>query len=219
MVNMLRLRLLLVRIDYDQIAERLIPEALEGAMESESLSMRLAGKLLVKDGETSTLAKGVLKFIPQQAKSAFAYQLLLHNRERILEELNQLLMRELPGLLLSDLRVLDTVKGVYDMVKIEVSLKEIDYNSVSEQLLLKFLANMSQKSDQSGRLAQLLLSLGDAPGKMVTAALSVLPQETKDQLLVELFSLYQEETVERLNHMLEQQSLTVQVSRLKITKE
>jgi hypothetical protein len=210
---------MLIRVDYDQFAERLIPEALVGAMESESLSMRIAGKLLVKGGETSSLAKGVLKFIPQQAKGAFAYQLILRNRERIKEELNQLLMKEFPGLVLTDLTILDTEKGVYDMVKLEVSLREIDYNSVPEQLVMKLLNQMSQKPDQSGKLAQILLSLGDAPGKMVTAALSVLPQEAKDQLLVELFAVYQEDVVEGLNHMLQQQGFSAQLSKLKLTKE
>jgi hypothetical protein len=210
---------MLIRVDYDQIAERLIPEALEGAVESESLSLRIAGKLLVKGGETSSLAKGVLKFIPQQAKGAFAYQLILRHRERIREKLNQLLMRELPGIVLIDLRILDTEKGVYDMVKLEISLREIDYNSVSEQLVIKLLNNMSQKPDQSGKLAQTLLSLGDAPGKMVSAALSVLPQETKDQLLMELFAVYQEEVVESLNHIIQQQGFSAQVSKLKLTKE
>lgn len=210
---------MLIRVDYNQIAERLIPEALEGAMESESLSMRIAGKLLVKGGETSSFAKGVLKFIPQQAKGAFAYQLILRNRERIKEELNQLLMRELPGLMLTDLTILDMEKGVYDMVKLEISLMEIDYNSVSEQLVIKLLNNMSQKPDQSSKLAQILLSLGDAPGKMVSAALSVLPQEAKDQLLMELFTVYQEEVVESLNHIIQQQGFSAQVSKLNLTKE
>jgi hypothetical protein len=210
---------MLIRVDYDQIAERLIPEALEGAMERESLTLRIVGKLLVKGGETSSLAKGVLKFIPQQAKGAFAYQLISRNRERIKEEINQFLMRELPGLLLTDLRILDMKKGVYDMVKLEVSLKEIDYNSVPEQLVMKLLDNLSQKPDKSGKLAQILLSLGDAPGKMVSAALLVLPQETKDQLLAELFMVYQEEVVESLNHVLQQQGFSAQVSKLKLTKE
>lgn len=216
---MLRLRLMLVRVDYDQIAKRLIPEALDGALESEKLSLRIAGKLLVKDGEASSLAKGVLRFIPPQAKGALAHQLVLRNRERIREELNKLLIRELPGLLLTELRIYDTEKGVYDMVKLEVSLKEIDYNSVPELLVMKLIGNLAQKPDKSGKLAQILLALGDAPGKMVSAALSVLPQETKDQLLVEMFMIYQEEVVESLNHMLQQQGFSAQVSKLKLTKE
>jgi hypothetical protein len=210
---------MLIRVDYDQLAERLIPEVLEGAMESESLSMRIAGKLLVKGGETSSLAKGVLKFLPQQAKGTFAYQLILRHRERIREELNQLLKRELPGLVLADLRILDTEKGVYDMVKLEVSLRDIDYNSVPEQLVMKLLDNLSQKPDKSGKLAQILLSLGDAPGKMVSAALSVLPQEVKDQLLVELSAVYQEEMMASLNHVLEQQGFSTLVSKIKLIKE
>jgi hypothetical protein len=188
-------------------------------MESESLSMRIAGKVLVKGGETSSLAKGVLKFIPLKAKGAFAYQLILRHRERIKEKLNQLLIQELPGLVLADLRILDTEKRVYDMVKLEVSLRDIDYNSVPEQLVMKLLDNLSQKPDKSGKLAQILLSLGDAPGKMVSAALSVLPQEAKDQLLVELSAVYQEEMIESLNHVLEQQGFSALVSKIKLIKE
>lgn len=216
---MLKLRLELVRVDYDQIVQRLLPEALEGSAESTSFSMRLAGKLLVKGGETSNLTKGVLKLIPQQTKESFAYHLVLRNQERIRETLNQFLLRELDGLLIESLQILDTDKAVYDVIKVEVSLGEIDYDKVFGQLVMKLLANLSQKPDQSGRMARTFLALGDTPGEMVTAALSVLSQEAKDQLLVDLFSNCQEDVLASLNHVLEQQGISAQVAKLKVMKE
>lgn len=216
---MLKLRLKLVRVDYDQIAQRLLPEALEGSGESTSFSMRLAGKLLVKDGETSNLTKGVLKFIPQQAKGSFAYHLLLRNQERIRETINQYLVRELNGMLIESLQILETDRAVYDVIKFEVSLGEIDYDKVFGQLVKKLLANLSQKPDQSGRMARTFLALGDAPGEMVAAALSVLSQEVKDQLLVDLFSNCQEDVLASLNQVLEQQGISAQVAKLKVMKE
>lgn len=216
---MLKLRLKLVKVDYDQIAQRLLPEALEGSDESTSFSMRLAGKLLVKGGETSNLAKGVLKLIPQQAKESFAYQLILRNQERIREMFNQYLLKELDGIVIESLQILDTDKAVYDVIKVEFSLGEIDYNKVFGQLVMKLLANLSQKPDQSGRLARTFLALGDAPGEMVAAALSVLSQEAKDQLLVDLFTNCQEDVLTSLNHVLDQQGISAQVAKLTVVKE
>lgn len=218
-VNMLKLRVKFVRVDYDQIAQRLIPEALESSEEGNSLSMRLAGKLLVKDGEPSNLAKGVLKLIPRQAKSSIAYQLILRNREKIKETLNQNLIRELHGLFIENLQIIDTNKEGYDVIKLEVTLNEIDYDKVFGQLIMKLLNILSQKPDSSGRLAQTFLALGEAPGEMVAAALSVLSQEAKDQLLIDLVGNSQSDIVERLNQALEQQGISAQVAKLKIVKE
>ena len=216
---MLKLRVKFVRVDYDQIAQRLIPEALESSEEGNSLSMRLAGKLLVKDGEPSNLAKGVLKLIPRQAKSSIAYQLILRNREKIKETLNQNLIRELHGLFIENLQIIDTNKEGYDVIKLEVTLNEIDYDKVFGQLIMKLLNILSQKPDSSGRLAQTFLALGEAPGEMVAAALSVLSQEAKDQLLIDLVGNSQSDIVERLNQALEQQGISAQVAKLKIVKE
>ncbi|MDF2906068.1 MAG: hypothetical protein K0R34_1389 [Herbinix sp.] len=216
---MLKIRVMLVKVDYDQIAERFIPDAVEGSLESKHLSMRLAGKLLVKDGETSTLAKSVLRLIPQQAKDSFAYHLVLRNQNKIRESMNQYLMKEFRGLFIENLRLLDTEKAVYDVIKLEVTLNEIDYNQVLSQLAMKMIDNLSQKPEKSGRLAQVFLALGDAPGEMVAAALSVLSQEAKDQLLVDLFKVYQEEVVESVNQALEQQGLSAQIEKLKVIKE
>jgi hypothetical protein len=216
---MLKIRVMLVKVDYDQIAERFIPDAVEGSLESKHLSMRLAGKLLVKDGETSTLAKSVLRLIPQQAKDSFAYHLVLRNQNKIRESMNQYLMKEFRGLFIENLRLLDTEKAVYDVIKLEVTLNEIDYNQVLSQLAMKMIDNLSQKPEKSGRLAQVFLTLGDAPGEMVAAALSVLSQEAKDQLLVDLFKVYQEEVVESVNQALEQQGLSAQIEKLKVIKE
>ncbi len=216
---MLKLRLKFIRVDYDQIAQVLLPEALEGAEESTSLSMRLAGRLLVKDGEASSLAKGVLKLIPQQAKDSFAYHLVQRNQEKIREKLNQFLVRELKGLFIEKLQILDTDKVVYDVIKLEATLNEIDYESVLGQLVMKLLTNLSQKSDQSGRLAKTFLSLGNAPGEMVSAALSVLSQEAKDQLLIDLFSNCQEDVLANLNRVLDEQGISARVAKLKVIKE
>jgi hypothetical protein len=216
---MLKLRIKLIEVNYDQIVERFLPEALEGSMESRSLSLRLAGKLLVKDGEASALAKGVLRLIPQQAMGSVAYQLVLRNQERIKETLKQYLIRELPGLFLKEFHIIDTDKAVFDVIKLEVVLEEIDYNTVLRQLVMKLLNNLSQKPDKTGRLAQVLLSLGDAPGEMITAAFALLSQEQKDRLLVELFANYQEEVIESLNHGLEQQGISAKLAKLKVIKE
>ena len=215
---MIKLLIKFIRVDYDQIAKLLLTEALEGAEESNRLSKRLAGRLLVKDGGTSPLAEGVLRLIPEQTKGSLAYQLILLNQDRIMSAINQSLLQKLKGLSLFDLQIIDRNRTVNDVIKLELTLNEIDYNTVCGQLIERLLEKLSQKEGQFGRLAQVFLGLGDVPSDMVAAALSVLSQEAKDQLLIDLFTGCQDDITERINKGLEQQGISAQVEQLKVTK-
>ena len=215
---MIKLLIKFIQVDYDQIAKLLLTEALEGAEESNRLSKRLAGRLLVKEGGTSPLAKGVLRLIPEQTKGSLAYQLILLNQNRIMSAINQSLLQKLKGLSLFDLQIIDRNRTVNDVIKLELTLNEIDYNTVCGQLIEKLLESLSQKEGQSGRLAQIFLGLGDVPSDMVAAALSVLSQEAKDQLLIDLFTSCQDDITEGINMVLEQQGISAQVEQVKVTK-
>ncbi len=215
---MIKLLIKFIQVDYDQIAKLLLTEALEGAEESNRLSKRLAGRLLVKDGGTSPLAEGVLRLIPEQTKGSLAYQLILLNQDRIMSAINQSLLQKLKGLSLFDLQIIDRNRTVNDVIKLELTLNEIDYNTVCGQLIEKLLESLSQKEGQSGRLAQIFLGLGDVPSDMVAAALSVLSQEAKDQLLIDLFTSCQDDITEGINKVLEQQGISAQVEQVKVTK-
>lgn len=209
---MLKIKMKLTEVDYEQIAERFIPEAFVKPSGGNNIAMKLAGKLLVKDGETSALAKGILNLIPQQTMDTFAYHLVLRNLERFREGMNQFLAKELPGLQIEALNILDTDKAVYDVIKLEISLEEINYKLVLEQLLPRLLEQMAQKQDKSGDLARIFLGMNEVPAKMAVAAFDTLSQEAKNHLLVQILSLYREEIAEGANAGLQQQKISAKVA-------
>ena len=215
---MIIIRIKLTKVDYDKLAKRFLPDAFSGETESGNLVKRLAGKLLVKDGETSALAKGMLKLIPEQTKGSMAFHLLLRNQEQLKAAMNQVLSRELKGVELQSMSVMETEKAVYDMLKLEIVLKEIDYNQVIAQLLPKLLSNLSAQGDKSEKLAQILIGMGDTPVKMLSAAFELLNQSEKDELLVQLLSIYGEDIVTNLNHMALQQNIAAEVDHIQLTR-
>jgi hypothetical protein len=52
----------------------------------------------------------------------------------------------------------------------------------------------------------------EVPNKMLTAALDVLPQEAKDDLLVKVLSIYKVDIVFFLNHILSEQRIAAEIS-------
>jgi hypothetical protein len=105
------------------------------------------------------------------------------------------------------------------MLKLELVLKDIDYNSVAEQLLRKFLANKSNQEDKAGKLAKVLLGMGTAPNNMINAALDILTQEEKNEFLVQLISIFSEDITGNLNHIARQQNIAVEVDKVSISRD
>jgi hypothetical protein len=209
---MIKISAKLTHIDYEQIAKRFIPDAFEKASDSDNIAMKLAGKLLVTDGETSVLAKGILNLIPRQTKDTVAYHLILRNLERFREGMNGFLAGELPGIRIRTLNILDTGKAVYDVIKLEIIFDEINYNLILEQQLPRLLEQMAGRPDKSGELARIFLGMNNVPGKMIGAAFDVLSQEEKNRLLIQILSLYREEIAEAANAGLQQQKISAKVA-------
>ncbi len=214
---MLTIRMKLIEIDYEKLAERFLPEVFEDDTEETGLTKRLAGKLLVKDGEASPFTRVLLKLIPDQMSNSVAHHLILSNQEQIKLMINQALEKYLQGVSVASLRVLNKERTVHDMLKIEIELNEFDYNSVITQLLPKLLEGMSSQPGNTGRLGKLLITLGEKPDKMLTAALDILTQEEKDTLLKQIFDIYRADIIEGLNHAAEQQNISAIVADVRLS--
>jgi hypothetical protein len=75
---------------------------------------------------------------------------------------------------------------------------------------------MSGTEDKTGKLAQLLLGMEDVPNKMLDAALGVLPQDAKDDLLIRMLSIYKEDILKQINNLAKEQQIAAEVSDLKV---
>lgn len=204
------------QVDYVNIAERFLPEAFKSVSDESKLSMRIGKEFLVNNKTTSNMAKGLLKIIPQQAKDSLALDLVTRNKDKIADSMNKSLIEKQIDIRIRKLNMIETNKAVKGMIKLEVILDEIDYESVIASFLPKLIQAMVEKGDKQGKLAEVLLGMKEVPNQMLTAALAVLPQEAKDELVVKIMSIYKEDIIDSLNHMANEQQITAVISEVNI---
>ncbi|MBH1941341.1 hypothetical protein I5677_10595 [Mobilitalea sibirica] len=102
------------------------------------------------------------------------------------------------------------------MLKLELLLDEINYNALIESLLPKLLEDISKQDNKLGKVGQLLMDMKDYPIQMITAALDTLPQKSKNELIVNLISIYNEDITKGINHILEKQQISADVLDIKL---
>ena len=99
------------------------------------------------------------------------------------------------------------------MVKIEIVLKNVDYGEIIYKILPDYINKIKDQEDAS-KIIQILSGMVNVPGTIAKAALSVLPQEIKDELLVRVVNIYNEELLEKINTMLSKNELPADVVEL-----
>jgi hypothetical protein len=213
---MFEIKLKIINYDYAKIADRFLPDLLKDKTADNKLPNQIANMLLVKDGVASKFAKGIIKIIPQRAKDNIAYDLIRHNKHQIIESVNKYLEENQIAISVADMLIKDPEKVGYDMLKLEIVLNEIDYNSVIENVLPKLFISMSEKSDKQGELAKVLLDMKDTPIKMIIAALDVLPQQAKNEFIVKMMSIYNVDIIKYINTMASEQRITAEVAAINI---
>lgn len=213
---MLKLKAKLIKVNYNKIADRFLPDLFKNITEDSKLSIKIANELLVKNKVTNGIAKSIIKIMPQKVKASITLDVITRNLDKITESINQYFESNQIAILIVDIKIKEGSEAVHDMIKLEVTLDIIDYNSIITTALPKMLMNMSLKNDKNGELAQLLLGMEEIPGRMLTAALDVLPQEAKDDLLVKILSIYKVDIVSFLNHIISEQQIATEVSVINI---
>lgn len=92
------------------------------------------------------------------------------------------------------------------MVKVEIVIKDADYGEIIYRILPQVLANMKDQED-AGKIIQILGGMSNIPGTLAKAALAVLPQDVKDELLVKVVDGYHEELKQKVNDILKKEKL------------
>ncbi|MHB8131879.1 MAG: hypothetical protein ACYDEX_23145 [Mobilitalea sp.] len=216
---MFRIKLKIINHDYATIADRFLPDLLQEKTAEHKMSNRIANMLLVKDGSASKFAKGVIKIIPQRAKNNIAYDFITNNKDKIVDSVNKYLEDRQIAISVADMIIKDPDKAGNDMLKFEIVLNEIDYNSVIENTLPKLLISMSEKSDKQGELAKVLLDMEEIPIKMIVAALNILPQQAKNNLIVKLQSIYNNDIIKFINDMVSKENMIAEVTAINIENQ
>lgn len=209
---MLKLKAKLINVNYEKIADRFLPDLFKNITEDSKLSIKIANELLVKNKVTNGIAKGIIKLMPQKTKASITLDIITRNLDEITESINQFFESNQITIRIIDIKIKEGSEAVHDMIKLEVTLDQIDYNSVIATVLPKMLIGMSAKNDKNGELAQLLLGMEEIPVRMLTASLDVLPQDGKDDLLVKILSIYKIDMVSFLNHILSEQQIAADIA-------
>ncbi|SHI16446.1 hypothetical protein SAMN02745823_02931 [Sporobacter termitidis DSM 10068] len=100
------------------------------------------------------------------------------------------------------------------MIKIEIELKDIDYDSLIEQ----FLPVMTERLRQSDNPVAMLLSNG-MPASMAKMILKKLPPATKDQLTADLINTNKDQVVQLLKEAAQSQNIRLEISDLSAKTE
>lgn len=103
------------------------------------------------------------------------------------------------------------------MVKLEVILHDADYGEIIYKILPQVLANMKEKEDVS-KLIHILSGMANVPGTLAKAALSVLPQDVKDDLVVKVIDGYSDELKEKVNEILKKEGLPCEIQEIWASK-
>lgn len=103
------------------------------------------------------------------------------------------------------------------MVKLEIVIKDADYGEIIYKILPNVLANMKDKEDVS-KIIQILSGMANVPGTIAKAALSVLPQDVKDDLLVKVIDGYSDELREKANEILNKEKLPCEIREIWASK-
>lgn len=97
------------------------------------------------------------------------------------------------------------------MLKLEIDLKEIDYDSLIDQ----FLPVMIEKLRQSDNPASKLIA-GGMPAPMAKAILKALPQKTKEQITAELLNSNKEAITKFLQDIAGQNNIRLNIGDIRV---
>lgn len=102
------------------------------------------------------------------------------------------------------------------MLKLEVTLNEIDYSSIIINTLPKLLNDLAYKDEKVNKLMALLYNQNVVPSVMFANALNTLSQEQINNLVVGIATLYSDDIVKIVNDIINKEQLNVEIARIKL---
>jgi hypothetical protein len=149
-------------------------------------------------------------------KNSLAASILLHFNEVLKAYLNEQLKKNNIAARIKSVSFETIERSHGKMLKIEITVEDIDYEQTVANLTPVILQKLSEKGDKSGKLAQLLLNLKDLPSNMLAAAIGAIPTLQRDVLLADILMEYREELTETLNKIIENNKIQAQINEIKV---
>jgi len=104
------------------------------------------------------------------------------------------------------------------MIKVEIKIRDVDYGDIADKVIPMVLQKLNDKDEKTSKLVKILAGMKGLPNKIVKAALSVLPQQTKDELAVHFLSEYKADIVTYINRMAEEKQIAIEIEEVSIER-
>jgi hypothetical protein len=212
-----RIRLYSENIDYNSIVELLMPHLVRWFSEKDNLIYDIATGVISRKGKTSNLSRLIVKLIPN--KNNLMASIVPHFENVLIEYLNNQLLKYHITARVKELTIKSVERGQRKLLKIELTISEIDYGKTAQSLLPIMLQKLVEAKGQMAQVSKLLNDRKDLCENVVMAAFSAIPEEQRDELLAAFLSAYQVEARVLLNSMLQKNNITAEVSALRIFSE
>lgn len=194
---MLRVELYLIDIDYISIISLMMPYLEQWLSKKDNTLLDLLKNIISKKGKPSGFSKFIVNVIP--GKDHIVASLISNNESVFIEALNESIRKNGVVAKIKELDFNSAEGSNKDMLKIEVTIDEIDYEETIVNLAPMLIQKMSEQEGHSNKLAQLLLSTKDLPVNVLKAAIGAIPKEQRDDLLANILALYKQEISASLN--------------------
>ena len=103
------------------------------------------------------------------------------------------------------------------MIEVKIKVSDIDYGAAADVLLPVLLDKLSASANPF--TAGLLTKLKGLSGSAAKAALSILPQDVKDELAVACLNHYSDGISQSMVNFVEQKGIGLQISGVGVSKE
>lgn len=102
------------------------------------------------------------------------------------------------------------------MIEIKISISDVNYETAAEKAIPIALDKLSQREDTSFLITALSRFKG-VTGKAAMAALSVLPQNVKDEIATTMIQSKKDSIIDFINKLAHEQGMILTVSELSVT--
>ena len=103
------------------------------------------------------------------------------------------------------------------MLKLELTLNEINYTSIVINTLPKLLNDLGEKDEKIKSALNILSKHNVVPHVLIANILNTLSNEQIDQILEELGNLYSDDLVKIINKLLSQEQISIELKNIEIS--
>jgi hypothetical protein len=207
--NMIITEIYVKKIDYDSLLRFMVPMLESGLANQSNPLLRMAAKVIGKDGEPTGFASFFVNAMPK--KEEIVAQLLPRFDEVMIRSLNAGMAEQGIHAEVSRIESKAISDGREATLKFGVVIDHIDYESIIDALLPGMLQKLSEKESKLGRV---LLGMNQLPASMLKAAIGVIPVNERDSLLVSILKEYKEDFINLLDTMLQEKKIKAEISRV-----